>query len=176
MIRTIFTATLAGTTLALAAPALAAPGGHGGGGGMGAGAGANVNAGAMTGPSATAINHANVNAGLNAPTTTTTTTTNPAVNVSQGPNHASTTGIAHANSHSVLAAGSVPGTSLPDLTTGLTVNTSGGTALGTVSQVVTGSDGSIRMVIVTSPTGQTYRLPASSLSISGGVVTTTQTP
>jgi hypothetical protein len=176
MIRTIFTATLAGTALALAAPALAAPGGHGGGGGMGAGAGANVNAGAMTGPSATAINHANVNAGLNAPTTTTTTTTNPAVNVSQGPNHASTTGIAHANSHSVLAAGSVPGTSLPDLTTGLTVNTSGGTALGTVSQVVTGSDGSIRMVIVTSPTGQTYRLPASSLSISGGVVTTTQTP
>jgi hypothetical protein len=177
MIRTIFTATLAGTALALAAPALAAPGGHGGGGGMGAGAGANVNAGGMAGPSATAVGHANVNAGLSAPTTTTTTTTtNPAVGVSQGPAHASVNGIAHANSHSVLAAGSVPSTSLPGLNTGLTVNTSGGTALGTVSQVITGSDGSIRMVIVTSPTGQTYRLPASSLSISGGVVTTTQMP
>ena len=172
MIRTIFTATLAGTALALTAPALAAPGGHGGGAGMGAGAGANMHAGTMAGPSATAIDHANVNAGLSAPTTT----TNPAAGVSQGPAHASANGIAHANSHSVLASGAVPSTSLPNLTTGLTVNTSGGTSLGTVSQVVTGSDGSVRMVIVTSPTGQTYRLPASSLSISGGVVTTTQTP
>jgi len=171
MIRTIFAASLAGTALALAAPALAAPGGQGGGASMGAGA--NVHAGTMAGPSVTAIDHANVNAGLNAPTTT---TTNPAVGVSQGPAHASVNGIAHANSHSVLAAGSVPGTSLPNLATGLTVNTSGGTSLGTVSQVVTGRDGSIRMVVVTSPTGQTYRLPASSLSISGGVVTTTQTP
>ena len=168
MIRTIFAASLAGTALALAAPALAAPGGQGGGASMGAGA--NVHAGTMAGPSATAIDHANVNAGLSAPTT------NPAAGVSQGPAHASVNGIAHANSHSVLAAGSVPGTSLPNLATGLTVNTSGGTSLGTVSQVVTGRDGSIRMVVVTSPTGQTYRLPASSLSISGGVVTTTQTP
>jgi len=176
MIRTIFTATLASTALALAAPAFAAPGGgHGGGGGMGAGAGANVNAGAMAGPSATAVDHANVNAGLSAPTTT-TTTTNPAIGVSQGPAHASVNGIAHANSHSVLAAGAVPSTSLPGLTTGLTVNTSGGTSLGNVSQVITGPDGSVRMVIVTSSTGQTYRLPASSLSISGGVVTTTLTP
>ena len=171
MIRTIFTATLAGSALALAAPALAAPGGIGGGAGMGAGA--NINAGGMAGPSA----HANVNAGLNAHTTTATPpTTNPAVGVSQGPAHASVNGIAHANSHSVLAAGAVPSTSLPGLSTGLTVNTSGGTTLGTVSQIVTGPDGSIRMVIVTSSTGQTYRLPASSLSISGGVVTTTQTP
>jgi hypothetical protein len=40
---------------------------------------------------------------------------------------------------------------------------------------VTGTDGSIRAVIVTSPTGQTFRLPPTSLSISGGVVTTTST-
>ena len=92
---------------------------------------------------------------------------------SQGLLHASPTGISHANQHSVLASGSVAGTALPGLTTGLAVQTATGSALGTVSQVVTGSDGSIRLVIVTSSTGQTYRLSPSSLSISGGVVTTT---
>jgi hypothetical protein len=49
----------------------------------------------------------------------------------------------------------------------------GHSTLGTVSKVISGSDGSIRLVIVTSSTGQTYRLSPSSLSISGGVVTTT---
>ena len=92
---------------------------------------------------------------------------------SQGLQHASVTGISHANQHSVLASGSVASTALPGLTTGLAVQTTMGTALGTVSQVVTGSDGSIRLVIVTSSTGQTYRLSPSSLSISGGVLTTT---
>jgi hypothetical protein len=94
---------------------------------------------------------------------------------SQGPLHASATGIAHANVHSVLAGGAVASTALPGLATGLTVNTSGGTTLGTVTQIATGSDGSIRQVVVTSSTGQTYRLSPSSLSISGSVVTTTQT-
>jgi hypothetical protein len=42
-----------------------------------------------------------------------------------------------------------------------------------VSRVITGSDGSIRAVVVTSPTGQTTRLAPNTLSISGGVVTTT---
>ena len=91
---------------------------------------------------------------------------------SQGPAHASATGIAHANSHSVLAGGAVASASLPGLTTGLTVNTTGGTTLGTVTRVITGMDGTIRQVIVTSPTGQTYRLSPSTLTISGGVVTT----
>lgn len=94
---------------------------------------------------------------------------------SQGPAHASATGIAHANAHSVLAAGAVASSALPGLATGLTVNTSGGTTLGTVSRIVRGTDGTIRQVIVTSPTGQTYRLSPSTLSISGSVVTTTQT-
>jgi hypothetical protein len=39
--------------------------------------------------------------------------------------------------------------------------------------VITGSDGSIRAVVVTSASGQTYTLSGNSLSISGGVVTTT---
>jgi hypothetical protein len=94
---------------------------------------------------------------------------------SQGPAHASATGIAHANAHSVLAGGAVVSSALPGLATGLTVNTSGGTTLGTVSRIVRGTDGTIRQVIVTSSTGQTYRLSPLSLSISGGVVTTTQT-
>jgi sporulation protein YlmC with PRC-barrel domain len=94
---------------------------------------------------------------------------------SQGPLHASTTGIAHANIRSVLAGGMVVSGSLAGLATGLTVNTSIGTTLGTVSQIVTDSSGNIRLVIVTSSTGQTYRLAPTSLSLSGGVVTTTQT-
>jgi sporulation protein YlmC with PRC-barrel domain len=100
--------------------------------------------------------------------------TNPALGHSQGPMHASPTGIAHANSHSVLAAGAVASTALPGLATGMTVQSSTGTTLGTISQVVTDSSGNIRMVFVTSPTGQTLRLAPTTLTISGGVVTTTQ--
>ena len=56
---------------------------------------------------------------------------------SQGPMHASPTGIAHASPNSVLARGAVASTALPGLTTGLNVQTTGGTSLGTVSRVVT---------------------------------------
>jgi len=94
---------------------------------------------------------------------------------SQGPANANIRALEQANENSVLADGAVASTALPGLTTGLTVNTSGGTSLGTVSQVVTGADGSIRAVIVTGTDGKTYRLMPSQLSISGGVVTTTQT-
>ena len=94
---------------------------------------------------------------------------------SRGWLHASPTGIAHANFHSVLARGMVVSGSLAGLTKGLTVNTKTGTTLGTVSQIVTDSSGDIRLVIVTSPTGQTFRLSPSSLTLSGGRVTTTQT-
>jgi hypothetical protein len=183
MIQKILIATLATAAIAFAGPAIAGPG-H-----AGAGAGANVSAGAMGGPSSAGMN-AGMNAGLNAGVnsqgslnaspnsalnrnTTTTTTINPAAGVSQGPANASTTGIAHANSHSVLAGGQVASSTLPGLTTGLTVQSSGGTTLGTVSQVVTDSSGNIRLVIVTTSTGQMLRLSPTSLSISGGVVTTT---
>ena len=98
-----------------------------------------------------------------------------AIEHSQGPANASPTGISHANENSVLARGSVSGTSLPGLTTGLTVQNSSGTSVGTVSQVITGSDGSIRAVVVTGTDGKTYRLAPSTLSISGNIVTTTST-
>jgi sporulation protein YlmC with PRC-barrel domain len=100
---------------------------------------------------------------------------NPAVRVSQGPLHASTTGIANASSRSVLAAGAVASSVLPGLTTGLAVQTSGGTSVGTVSQVVTDRSGNIRLVIVTSPTGETFRLSPTTLTMSGDTVVTSQT-
>ena len=111
------------------------------------------------------------------PTTGTDTTSSGQGRVnSKGPANASPTGVAHANEHSVLASGSVASDTLPGLTTGLTVQSSTGTSLGTVSKIVTGKDGSIRQVYVTTSTGQTIKLPANSLTISGGVVTTTTTP
>lgn len=186
MIRTALRTAAASVAILIAGSALAAPGGGGGG----PAGGGNVNAGAnagMGGPSQsgldarvnsqgpmnaspTGISHASPNSVLN--TNSTTTTTTRATN-SQGLQHASPTGISHANTNSVLGRGAVPSTSLPGLTTGLTVQNSSGTTLGTVSRVVTDSSGNIRLVIVTSSTGQTYRLAPTTLSISGGVVTTT---
>lgn len=115
-----------------------------------------------------------------APTTSTTTDTNFSTNSqatmhSQGPSHASPTGIAHANSNSVLARGAVASSTLTGLATNMTVNNSTGTQIGTVTQIITGPNNTIRAVVVTTSTGKTYTLPASSLSISGGVVTTTST-
>ena len=66
---------------------------------------------------------------------------------------------------------SVPTSFLPGLTTGLSVNTGNGTTLGTVSQINTGRNGTISSVVVTAPNGQTYTVPASTLSISGNTVT-----
>jgi hypothetical protein len=172
---------LAGSAaIAITGPAVAAPGGnggggpHGGSGGMGnANAGMNTNGlGAMQASPNASFNRSTTN-----PATDTTINSNgtAALQNSQGPNHASPTGIAHANQNSVLARGAVSSTALAGLTTGLTVQNSSGTTIGTVSQVVTGTNGSIRLVVVTSPTGQTFRLAPSTLSLSGGVVTTTST-
>lgn len=189
MIRTIFTATVASAAIALAAPAIAGPG-HGGAPAGGAGANAHMNTEVRGGPAQAGIDarvnsqgsinalsqgvaHANENSSIhaNGSTNVKTNATN-----SQGPANASVNGIAHANSNSVLARGAVSSTALPGLTTGLNVQTSGGAMVGTVSRVVTDSSGNIRLVIVTdSSTGQTIRLAPNTLSISGGVVTTTST-
>lgn len=142
--------------IVVAGPAVAQR--HGGGQGgprVGAGAGATVRGPSMTMPSANVNSQATLN--------------------SQGPANASINGISHASSNSVLARGAVSSSTLPGLKAGLTVNNSTGTSIGTVSQVVTGTDGSIRAVVVTSPTGRTIRLAPSTLSISGNVVTTTST-
>jgi len=196
MLRNSLIAAVASTAIAVAAPAFAQ--GHGGGGGTGGppGAGGSPAGSVSQGPanaSPTGISHANENSVLSsaptgstmqtttAPMTTPTTTTGTAnansqatVN-SQGPANASPTGIAHASSNSVLGRGAVASNTLPGLTTGLTVNNSSGTQVGTVSRVITGPNNTIRAVVVTSSSGKTYTLMPSTLSISGNVVTTTST-
>jgi len=194
MYRNILAASLATAALAIAGPAMAQ---HTTGG-----SGTNVNAGAPThtDTSTMAGQHSTPDTAHNTTTTTgdmsptagqhstvgsthdTTTTAGGTHNTtnttahganSQGLTHASPTGIAHANANSALAQGAVSSNALPGLTTGLHVQTSTGTMLGTISHVITGTDGSIRQVIVTSPTGQSLQLAPNTLSISGGVVTTT---
>jgi hypothetical protein len=81
--------------------------------------------------------------------------------------------MARANANSVLARGAVQATALPGLTTGLMVKDNAGATIGTVNQVVMGTDGSIRAVIVTRTDGSTVRLMPNTLTISGGVVTST---
>ena len=190
-------AAAASAAIFIAAPAFAQ--GHGGGGAAGGppGGGGSPAASASQGPtnaSPTGMGHANENSVLSAtpptaPTTSTTTvptttapTTSGTVSTksqatvhSQGPANASPTGISHASSNSVLARGAVASSTLPGLTTGLVVNTSSGTQVGTVSRVITGPNNTIRAVVVTSASGKTYTLAPSTLSISGNVVTTTST-
>ena len=149
----------ASAAIAVAGPAIAQR--HGGSGGPPMGAGPRAHGPSMNMPSATVGTSANVNS--------------QATLHSQGPANASATGIMHANSNSVLARGAVSSSTLTGLKTGLTVNNSSGTSIGTVSQVITGSDGSIRAVVVTGTNGQTFRLAPSTLSISGDIVTTTST-
>jgi hypothetical protein len=174
----------AGATVAItvAVPAMAQRGGGSGGPPPGAGAAAGMNSQGPTNASPTGIMNASPNSVLNrAPTTTVpTTTTDVSTNSqatlhSQGPANASPTGISHANSNSVLARGAVSSSTLSGLATNMTVNNSGGTQIGTISQIITGPNNTIRAVVVTSSTGQTFTLPANSLTISGGVVTTTST-
>jgi hypothetical protein len=190
MLRTIITASVASAAIAVAAPAVAGPG-HGAPGGgamqpntsMGgpsqAGLDARMNSQGPMNASPIGIMNASADSVLKGSTTTTTKprttppTVNPATGVSQGPAHASPTGISHANSHSVLAGGSVPASSLPTLALNAPINSSTGSALGTVTQIISGPNNTIRMVVVTTSTGQVYRLPANSLSLVNGVLTTT---
>jgi hypothetical protein len=88
---------------------------------------------------------------------------------SQGPAHASATGIAHANQHSVLAGAAVT------TTTGISVGMPlfrNGTQVGTVSRVIT-ANGTIRRVLVQGLNGRTFSLSPSMLTASGGTLTTT---
>ena len=118
---------------------------------------------------------ANADAGLTAETAANANAAAPAGANSQGAANANLGAVVKADANSALAAGAVASTALPGLTTGLNVKKSDGSALGTVSQVVTGTDGTIRMVVVTGSDGQSYRLMPNQLSIAGNVVTTTQT-
>ena len=188
-------AAAASAAILVAAPAVAqGKGGGGGAGGPPAGAGAAgaINSQGPMNASPNGMMNASPNSALSRtaptsppisatpPTTSTTTDTNfstksQATVHSQGPANASPTGIAHANSNSVLARGAVASSTLPGLTSGLVVNNTGGTQVGTVTKVITGPNNTIRAVVVTSTSGKTYTLPPSAISISGNVVTTTST-
>jgi len=94
--------------------------------------------------------------------------------------HASAQGIAHSNLNAGLrtAPTGVSGGAgaLADLRTGLTVKNAAGTTLGTVSRIERSADGTVRAVLVATDSGarKVLRLAPDSLSVSGGVVTTTQ--
>lgn len=105
-------------------------------------------------------------AGVN--TSTTTSMSSQARINSQGPAHASATGIAHANSHSVLAGGST--TTLTGVSVGMPL-LSNGTQVGTVYRVVT-ANGVVTRVLVQGTNGRIYSLSPSSLTASGGSLTT----
>lgn len=186
MLRTFTISAVAAGALAFAVPAFAQAHGHGGPPAGGAPGGASSQGPMNASP--TGVMNASPNSALSQtpPTTepivpgstsgTSYNSNSPALQNSQGPANASPTGISHANQNSVLARGAVSASTLQGLNTGMTVNSSTGTSIGTVSRIITGPNNTIRGVVVTSSTGQTYTLPPSSLSISGNVVTTTSTP
>lgn len=93
---------------------------------------------------------------------------------SQGPANASPTGVAHANSNSVLSGTTSGGTTLTGITTGMALM-QGTTQVGTVQRIVTNGNGVITRVMVTGTNGRTYSLSPGSLTFSGGVLSTTAT-
>lgn len=144
MNRMILTAGAAITALAFAGPAASKPGGN-----------ANAHVGAHGGGPSGAALDAPVNR--------------------KGPVHASPTGIAKANANSVLKGNVVVGGSLTGLTTGMHVVDANGVMIGTVSKILTASDGRVVNVLVTPHEGsRTIPMSPGSLSVSGGMVTTTQ--
>lgn len=172
MLRNILTAASAGAALVISAPLLAQAHGN-----VHAGGNADIHSQGSIGSSPMGNMNSPMRPSVTSNTSATTqfSTNSQALTRSQGPSHASANGISHASRNSVLARGSVASATLPGLRTGLTVTSSTGTSIGTVSRVISGTDGSIREVIVMSSTGQTFRLAPSTLSISGNVVTTTST-
>jgi hypothetical protein len=95
---------------------------------------------------------------------------------SQALQHASQTGIDHANQNSVLAGTSTTTTVTSGALSGLTTGTtlfSNGTAVGTVKQIRVKGNGSVAVVIVQGTNGGLYAVPATKLSLSGGTLSTT---
>jgi hypothetical protein len=88
---------------------------------------------------------------------------------SQGPLHASATGIAHANQHSVLYG--APTTAVTGVSVGMPVF-SNGTQIGSVVRVVT-ANGVVTRVLVQGTSGRIFSLSPQTLTASGGTITTT---
>lgn len=90
---------------------------------------------------------------------------------SQGPAHASATGIAHANMNSVLSGTTIVAGPLTGLVAGANVVGANGLSVGTVARIVASPDGTVRNVLVRSPDGRIIPLSASSLQLSGSTLT-----
>jgi len=120
--------------------------------------------------SATAAVNANENsavAGATPPNASATGVANAA------PNSAAATGMTGANAAVVAGAGALGASAMTGISAGASVRSSSGAVLGTVSQIVTGPDGSISRIIVTSPQGRSFPVAAGKLSVSGGAVIVT---
>jgi len=94
---------------------------------------------------------------------------------SKGPDHASPTGIAHANENSVLAGTTATSRATSGALSGLTTGTtlfSNGTPVGTVQQIRTNASGSVVAVVLQGTNGKTFVIPASKLSLNSGTLTT----
>lgn len=154
----VLIATLAVGGLAATSAGAGPPAGHGGG--LGAGLGVGLGAGPpVAPPAATRPNPGRIER-------------NDARINRESPNRASPNGVANANENAGLSSATVG--DLSGLKTGLTVKDSTGVTLGTVSKIETSKDGKVSNVLVASANGsRTIRLPPTSLSISGDVVTTT---
>lgn len=189
MKRLTFIATMSALAVATAAPTLAKPGGGGGGD-----RGNSINAGANAGGRGTM----EINRGMG------TSVRDSARANSRGSVNASDNALGHANSNSALSTEPAIGTRIPEsatrvrgksnmetgtmssttamastkltgVETGMTVNDSGGAAIGTVTGITTKGNGSIRTVQVTLTNGQIITLAPSSLTLDGDVLTTTST-
>ena len=192
MIRTTFIASAAALAVAVSTPAVAGPGGgHGGGPGAGAagqmgGMQGAAGAGGMSSPGATvradarvnsqgaananqhALDNANANSALGSSTTTTTTAPLTGTRI-RPENRMSGNVSTHANT-TLSAHGQLTG-----VTTGMNVLDTNGTAIGTVSGIVTNRSGAVVGIRVDLTGGGTVLLPATSLSMSGTTVVTSST-
>ena len=153
MFRKTILCALAGAAMTVTGAAIAKPGGGpGGGGGHGMGALHANSHGLAAAPHATGIGRAH----------------------SQGPYHASARGVLRSNSRSVLKGTTVVGGSLAGLTKGMSVVDVNGNAVGVVKGINTAHGGRVVNVLVKSSTSaRTIPLSPTTLSVAGGVATTT---
>jgi hypothetical protein len=181
MLRKVFLSALASAAMIPAAALAQHGGGPGGGGGHGggppAGMGGSANAGGFgaggPGMGNSGMNNGHMGGGMS---DVGETTRDQARLNSQGPEHASQTGIDHANANSVLAGTTATRTvtrgPLVGLTTGTTLM-SNGTAVGTVQQIRIAGNGAVAVVVVKGANGGLFAVPANKLTLSGGTLSTT---
>jgi hypothetical protein len=179
MLRKLILCALASAAM-IPAAALAHPGGGGGGpgggGGMGMGNAGGLGRGGPMGMGAGAGGIGIGNSGMGGMSDVGVSTRDASRINSEGPSHASETGIDHANQNSVLAGTSsitsVTTGALAGLTTGTTLF-SNGTAVGTVQQIRTTGRGSVAMIVIKGTNGGFFVVPANKLSFAGGTLSTT---